>query len=365
MPAPQENPEIRGFDAVRSALKDYETYSSDLQGDRDVRDYKQLPLEVDPPRHTLFREATQPYFHSDYLVSLVPQFRLLASELLGKLKAGGEFEVGRDLALPYVIGCLTIVYKRPQDYSEWLSWGPDVWTAGAYAKSPADAPIHIEGPRSGAELQSYLDRVFDAAVANVVPVNGTDGGDIWDFVSQLVVAGQPVTRAEMQGIANVLLAGGRDTVIKLITGLLWHLIRSPEDRQYLMDNEAARPVAMAEMVRFLSPLPKMERIRTTDGQAVNVSFLSANYDPATFERPDEVDFHRGRTPHLGFGLGRHSCMGRNVTENEVGALLDVMLESWADWSLVTEPEIHWVMDGDIRYLSKFLRVPVISNSPQH
>ena len=364
MPAPHENPEIRGFDAVRSALKDFETYSSDLQGDRDVRDYKQLPLEVDPPRHTLFRDATQPYFHSDYLASLVPQFRELATELLGGLRAGGQFEVGRDLALPYVIGCLTIVYKRPQDFAEWLSWGPDVWTAGAYAKAPVDGTIHIEGPRSGAELQAYLDRVFDAAVANPVPVNGTDGGDIWDFVSQLVVGGQPVTRAEMQGIANVLLAGGRDTVIKLITGLLWHLIVSPQDREYLVANASARPAAIAEMVRFLTPLPKMERIRTTDGQAVNVSFLSANYDAAAFDRPDVVDIHRGRTPHLGFGLGRHSCMGRNVTEHEVGALLDVMLEAWGGWQLVGEPELHWVMDGEIRYLSKFLRVDVISDFPQ-
>ena len=364
MPAPQQNPEIRGFNAVRAALKDFEAFSSDLQGDRDVRDYKQLPLELDPPRHTLFRDAAQPYFHSDYLASLVPQFRQLATELLAKLRVGGQFEVGRDLALPYVMGCLTIVYKRPQDYDEWLSWGPDVWTAGAYAKTPVDQSIHLEGPRSGAQLQAYLDRVFDAAVANPVPVNGTDGGDIWDFVSQLVVAGVPVTRAEMQGIANVLLAGGRDTVIKLITGLFWHLALTPQDREWLTANEAARPVAIGEMVRFLTPLPKMERIRTQDGQAVNVSFLSANYDPTAFDRPDVVNFHRGRTPHLGFGLGRHSCMGRNVTEHEVGALLDVLLETWSGWQLAGEPQIDWVMDDDIRYLNKFLKVGAFSASPQ-
>ena len=37
--------------------------------------------------------------------------------------------MGKEIALPYVIGCLTIIYNRPQDYDEWLAWGPDVWTA--------------------------------------------------------------------------------------------------------------------------------------------------------------------------------------------------------------------------------------------
>ena len=363
MPAPVDNSEIRGFTAVRNALKDYVEYSSDLQGDRDVRDYKQLPLEVDPPRHTLFRDAAQPYFHSEYLASLAPAFRELAIRLLRESAFREEIEVGRDLALPYVIGCLSIVYKRPQDYAEWLSWGPDVWTAGAYQNREGGS-IHVEGPRSGAELQAYLDRVFDAAEANPVAVNGTDGGDIWDFVSQIQLDGQVITRGEMQGIANVLLAGGRDTVIKVITGLMWHLCKSPEDREYLTANPDQRANAISELVRYLSPLPKMERIRTSDGAAVNVSFLSANHDEAAFQNPDHIDFKRGRTPHLGFGLGRHSCMGRNVTENEVGAFLDVLLESWAGWKLLGEPDIHWVMDGEIRYLSKFLTVAVTSSSKQ-
>ena len=53
---------IKGHKAVRDALRDTQTYSSDLQGDSDVRTYRQLPLEVDPPRHHLFRSALAPIF---------------------------------------------------------------------------------------------------------------------------------------------------------------------------------------------------------------------------------------------------------------------------------------------------------------
>ena len=50
-------PRVVGHAAVRAAAKDWQRFSSDLQGDRDVRGYRQLPLEVDPPRHTGFGRA--------------------------------------------------------------------------------------------------------------------------------------------------------------------------------------------------------------------------------------------------------------------------------------------------------------------
>ena len=121
--------EIRGYDAVRSAAKDFQTYSSDLLGDRDVRNYRQLPLEADPPRHTQFRQAVQPLFMSDAIAKHKEAFQSHAKGLIAAIALRGGGEIASELALPYVIGCLTIIYNRPQDYEEWLSWGPDVWTA--------------------------------------------------------------------------------------------------------------------------------------------------------------------------------------------------------------------------------------------
>ena len=54
-----ERREVRGYEAVRAAARDFATYSSDLIGDRHARDYRQLPLEADPPRHTALRKALQ------------------------------------------------------------------------------------------------------------------------------------------------------------------------------------------------------------------------------------------------------------------------------------------------------------------
>jgi len=354
--------EIRGHDAVRQAAKDFTTYSSDLLGDRDVRTYRQLPLEADPPRHTQFREAIQPLFMSEAIAKHRNEFEQHARKLIEGIAAEGEADISADFALPYVIGCLTIIYNRPQDYEEWLAWGPDVWTAESHQSGSAE----LHGVRSGNVLQSYLDRVFDSAEANLN--TDPDTQDIWDYVSQICIDGSKIRRDEMQGIANVLLAGGRDTVIKLVTGLVWHLISNPGDRSFLSGNRDWFNRTIAEMVRYLSPLPKMERVLAEDvhvpdserdtSKYVFLNFVSANYDRDIWPDADVLDIHRDRKPHLAFGFGRHSCMGMNATEHEVGALLTVLLDTWPNWQFDGKPEIAWATDQDkdgnsIRYIDRF------------
>lgn len=372
--------EIRGYEAVRAAAKDFQTYSSDLLGDRDVRTYRQLPLEADPPRHTNFRQAVQPLFMGDAIAKHRGAFEAHAKKLIAEIESRGGGEVSSEFALPYVIGCLTIIYNRPQDYEEWLSWGPDVWTAEVHRNGVVSAEseaahrernFDIPSDRSGKVLQEYLDRVFDQAEANIV--TDPEQQDVWDFVSQIEIDGAKIKRDEMQGIANVLLAGGRDTVIKLVTGLIWHLIGKPEDRRFLLENRDWFNRTIAEMVRYLTPLPKMERVLAEDvavpdadrdpSKYVLLNFVSANYDRDIWPDADQIDIHRDRQPHLAFGLGRHSCMGMNITEHEVGALLTVLLDSWPNWAFDGEPEIAWADDLDkdgarIRYIDRFKELRV-------
>ena len=72
--------EVTGHANVRSAARDTENYSSDLQGDRDVRTYRQIPLEIDPPRHHLFRTALSPLFVKPRIESMIPEFESIAKD---------------------------------------------------------------------------------------------------------------------------------------------------------------------------------------------------------------------------------------------------------------------------------------------
>jgi cytochrome P450 len=282
--------------------------------------------------------------------------------------------------IPYVIGCLSIIYRRPQDFEEWRSWGPDVWNAAAYQRGEdvhaaelahRNRDFTVASPRSGDVLQTYLDRVFNEAEARVA--EGKEERDIWDFVAGLVIDDVAVNREEMQGIANVLLAGGRDTVIKLLAGFIWHLTQNSEDADFIRESEENFRPAIQEMARYLTPLPRMERVPrefATGADAdrdpekyVLLGFVSANHDRERFENPEKIDFRRERNAHIAFGFGPHSCLGQNITEIETVAFLKAVLPEIPTWRIDEEPEISWVdeplSDGSTsKYLDKFRTVRV-------
>lgn len=372
--------EILGYQHVREAARDWEKYSSDLLGDRDVRDYRQLPLEADPPRHTKFRMALNELFSPKSIRPHSASFEKLAADLITKAETKKNFEVLEDITLPYVIGCLAIIYRRPQDYEEWRSWGPDVWSAASYQKGESvqeaeealrNRDFSISSNRSGETLQKYLDAVFDEAEQRIA--NGESGRDIWDFVAALEIDGERINRREMQGIANVLLAGGRDTVIKLLSGFVWHLISNPSDAQNLASDEDLIRPAIQEMARFLSPLPKMERVpkefavgsdleRDID-KYVLLSFVSANHDNNQWSNPEKIDLTRERNSHIAFGFGPHSCLGQNITEIETAAFLRQLLPRVSSWSFSSDPEIEWTKEvrqdqSTFDYLASFRKIEV-------
>lgn len=341
------HPIISGHAAVRAALRDSTRFSSDLQGDRDVRTYKQLPLEVDPPVHTVYRSILAPLFSADRVATLAPRFRTIADGLLGELSGSPRFDVCRELALEMVVRCLGVVFNRPGDVDEWRSWGPDVW-------------ISTPQGRSGAHLQAYLEQTFAAVAAD-------PGDDAFTVIDQATFEGRPLSAQEKHGIANIILAGGRDTVVKLMTGFMWHLGHNAHDFDLIAADRTRIPRAIEELVRWLSPLPMMERIdrdaasqhaaapspdEVREPAYVWVSFASGNHDTGVFTSPDVIDLQRHPNPHLGFGGGAHACIGNLIAKAETRALLEALLDSGARWQVVSET-IEWAEFGASRVPGRF------------
>lgn len=321
---PSANRVFKGHKELREALRDTQTYSSDLQGDADVRDYRQLPLEVDPPRHHLYRSALAPIFVKPSIERHVDAFTVNTKKIVEDYFKQSNQNVVSNLALPIVMQNLGVIYNRPQDVAEWISWGPDVWTAESEQ-------------RSGEVLHRYLDRIYEEAL-----IGSSD--DVWRQIATMEIEGQQVSASEFRGIAGVLLAGGRDTVVKLLTGIIWHLARKPSDLQKLRNNPDLVSAAIQEFLRFFSPLPMMNRTmvpesgRTDlpDDRYVGMSFISGNFDTTVFENPFEVNLERPRNPHLSFGFGPHTCLGNHIAEIEAKVFIRVIIESGKN--LVVEEE---------------------------
>lgn len=329
--------EITDHAGVKAAAKAWPTFSSDLIGDRDVRSYRQLPLEVDPPAHTAYRAILTPVFGRQEVGALEPQLRAVARDLIALLARRGSAEAVTELALPMVAASIGIAFGRPQDVAELQGWGVDAWRT------------QPDGSRSGAHIEAYLDRVFDE-------VSAQPGGDAFSRIAGASIDGRPLTRLEMIGMGNLILAGGRDTVILLIAGALWYLAGDRDARRELAADPARIPPAVDELLRFLSPLARMERVATDDvagpwghaarGEIVLMGFAAANHDAAVFAEPAVVRLDRSPNPHVAFGNGPHTCIGVHLARIEARVFLEELLAAVPDWRIGAGQRVEFERFGD-------------------
>jgi cytochrome P450 len=341
--------EITGHAEVKAAAKAWDVFSSDLQGDPDVRTYRQLPLEVDPPVHRAYRDLLAPVFGRIPVSGLEPELRVVARGLIGRLVANGSIEAVHEIALPMVASAIGVAFGRRQDIEAYGSWGLETWQT------------REDGTRDGSHLDAYLERVFDEVSAN-------PGEDVFSLVAHGTIDGTALTRTQMLGVGNLILAGGRDTVIELMSAAIWYLASHADDRARLVADPSRLPAAIEELIRFLSPLPLMERVVTRDvsgtwgsaaaGEIVLLDFASANHDPAVFDAPGAVRLDRSPNPHVGFGNGPHTCIGVHLGRLETRVLLEELLAIVVDWHLLPDPVVETVRIGDADVPTRFVRLPI-------
>jgi len=125
---------------------------------------------------------------------------------------------------------------------------------------------------------------------------------------------------------------------------MWHFGNHPEDLNLLRAKPELISSAIQEFLRFLTPLPVMNRtlvpessgLDLPDNRYVGISFISGNFDETVFADPFQIDFNRGRNPHLSFGFGPHTCLGNHIAEIEARVFLETLLSSNLDWKIVTQ-----------------------------
>ena len=72
------------------------------------------------------------------------------------------------------------------------------------------------------------------------------------------------------------------------------------------------------------------------GQMLMLSLGGANRDPAVFENPDVLDLDRAMRDLPSFGNGPHYCLGANLARQEMGCMLDALLDIVPPGSRVRE-----------------------------
>jgi cytochrome P450 len=301
-------PMILRYRDIRRAAKDWQIYSSDspfrvpIPSEENVRNVRQLPIETNPPLHSSYRALVAPLFrrpsHPDYIVAI----ESLVDAAIDDALARPSIDVMRDFALPMQCRALTHLLGLPlKEAEEWVSWGEHVFRDS-----------HGQNAEKGQALSEYIRRALDRA-------QSSPGNDLFSILNSANIDGRPLTREEATGFASLAFAGGRDTIINMITGTLALLAKAPEHINTLRSNPKWLNTAAEELLRVLSPLTHIGRVcpqgvETGDmyvkpGARISLCWASANRDETVFDNADTIRLDRNPNPHVAFGSGPHTCLG--------------------------------------------------------
>jgi cytochrome P450 family 142 subfamily A polypeptide 1 len=143
-----------------------------------------------------------------------------------------------------------------------------------------------------------------------------------------------------------LLIGGDETTRHVISGGMLTLLEHPDQLEALRADPAAVPIAVEELLRWVSPVKNMSRLVTVDvelrgqripagDQIINL-YPSANRDEDVFESAGSFDVRRDPNPHLAFGFGPHFCLGAALARLELRCMLDEVLARLHDIELTVD-----------------------------
>jgi cytochrome P450 len=299
-------PMLLRHEDVRRAAKNWEQFSSDapfkvpIPNEEDVRTVRQLPLEIDPPAHQEYREIVEPYFNRAKLPEVAAQVAEQVESLVSLALARESIEIVREFAIPLQSRGLALLLNVPLSEAEvWIGWGMHVFREG-------------DGRSKGSALEAYVNGLLDRAAA-------APGDDFFSALTRAKFRGRPLTREEMLGYCSIVFAGGRDTIINSISGVIGHLAGKPADFEHLREDPRRIVSASEEFFRVLSPSTHLARlcragtdihgVSVEPGQFVSLNFAAANYDETVFEAPETVQLDRRPNPHVAFGFGPHLCLG--------------------------------------------------------
>jgi cytochrome P450 family 142 subfamily A polypeptide 1 len=226
---------------------------------------------------------------------------------------------------------------EPDDRSDLLQWSDDMVSAqsgNASEEQWLKAMQAMEG--------------YSAFCTHAVAQRQAQPTD--DLMSVLVhaeVDGDRLSPDDVLHESLLILVGGDETTRHVISGGVEQLLLHPDQRRLLVDDPSKIPVAVEEMLRWVTPIKNMCRTVTRDtefmgqpmtaGQKCMLLFESANRDETRFEEPFRFDVERQPNEHLAFGFGAHFCLGQALARLELKVMFEQLLLRLPDLELAVEP----------------------------
>jgi cytochrome P450 len=338
---------VTKYDDVLRVAQDWENFSSAHGLTVPVAPIavRNLPVEVDPPIHRVYKRLINAYFTPAAVQPWEDATRQLATGLIDKFIGSGQCEFMADFARQYpALSFFDFALDAPAEDIEKV----------AYLASKSSIPNDPEAAACWAGLSEWI--------ATFVELRRRQPrrADVVDGVLSAEIDGRPITEEEIVGIIQLLILGGLETTAGALGLMMIRFCSQPEIPALLRARPDTIPAAVEELLRLDGPFVAIARTATRDtevggrqikaGEKVIIYWASADRDQAEFPDPDVFHLDRANNRHLAFGAGPHRCAGSNLSRMNIRIALEELLQRLQDIRLQDGAGIH--------YHATFTRAPL-------
>jgi cytochrome P450 len=343
---------VTNYDLVKAVDTDSARFSSEpsiglFTPEEGSADDTSSFIAMDDPKHAEHRKAVAPVAGPRNLAALAPTIRERVNGILDGLPIGEPFNWVQRVSIELTTQMLATLFDFPFEERYKLTRWSDI------ATSPRKAGLWDTLEERQRELDECLEvmtRLRDERVDN-------PGGH--DLLTMLAHSDstRDMSPSQFLGTLMLLIIGGNDTTRNSISAGVLATNRWPEQFEKLKADRSKIPNAVAEIIRWQTPLAFMRRTTTEDveiggkvipeGERVLMWYASGNRDESVFENADILDIDRENArQHLSFGYGVHRCMGNRVAELQLNLLWEELLNRYSRIEVVGAP---------VRAISNFVR----------
>ena len=298
-----------------------------------------LMIWMDPPRHNKYRALVSKAFTPRAMAALEPAIRRIAREHLDRLQGKSRFDIIEDFTARLPMDVISELLGIPEERRRWVQQASNLMLH----REPGN-PMPTEAAMTAiGELMTYFGELI--ALRRAQPQD-----DTLTLLTQVEVENENGQRDrlsddDIRQFLNLLATAGNETVTKLLGTAFHELWRHPEERRSLAEDPSHSAKAVEETLRFDPPSQYQGRVANVDiaihgrtipaGAKVLCINGASGRDERKFADPDRFNVRREIDLHLGFGYGRHICLGASLARLESRIAIEEVLARWPDYEIPT------------------------------
>ncbi len=338
------------YEDVSWAAQDWETFSStsgNLVDEIPGRAGATLG-STDPPRHDRLRALAQAAFLKKNIEHLEAPIEEIADAALARITATRTFDFVTEYSSEITITILLRMMGLPaQDPRE--------------IRRKVVLSISTDKPARGRNqeqidafrwLAQFLER--EVGTRRQAPSD-----DLITRLAEAEIDGERLSDREIIMTSATFVMAGIESLSSFMNLVALNLHDYPEARRRVVAAPSLMLAAVEESLRFNTSAQRFKRTATRDvtlhgqtirkGDTVILAYGAANRDERKFSSPDIYDISRKPVGHLGFGGGKHFCMGSQMARFVTDVAMRRFLARVPEFRLtVPRDELAWISSSNFR-----------------